>query len=86
MQALNGKRSTGSTSPSANVPVEKKVNRTLFQSQVMKFQVIELFDGSGFKVYYAFEKLSRSVSFSFQNLMYETNPVDTKKKRFEYGG
>ena len=81
--------STGSKSPIANIPVENKVNRTQNQSQVLKFRVSQVFVGSelkNLKNYYSFENSSRSVSFLIQTMMDETNPVDTKMKRFEYGG
>ena len=77
---------TGSTSPGASFPVVKKVNRTRKQPQVLKFRVSQVFDGSGFKVYYSFKNPSRSVSFLIQTLMDETKPVDTETYWFEYGG
>ena len=86
MQASKRKMLTGSTSPSANFPVVKKVNRTRIQPQVSKNRVSQVFVGSGFKIYYSFGNASRSVRFSIQTLMDETKPVDTEIYRFEYGG
>ena len=75
-----------STSPTAHILVAKKVVRTQFQWEVLKFRVSQVFVGSSYKFYHSLELSLRIVSFSIENLNEDAKPVVREFFRFQYGG